>query len=222
MSLRKRLLFAFTLFVAIYRSEASEVNDKFTEFEVVPDILDTLPDDLKSLNITYETGLKVSLGNELKPSEVEKAPTVGWNLIDGGYYALLMTDPDAPSRVNATRREIRHWLVVNIVANNLTSGEEVVSYRGSGPPEGTGLHRYIFLLFKQNSTIALDTANLPNSETDRALTSTRNLMGNFTLTLVGGDLFQAQYEGNAGMISTNISLIFGLVLAQILYTFYEK
>ena len=64
-----------------------------------------------------------------------------------GYSA----DPDAPSRQDPKWGEWRHWLVVNIPAadfaggNILSSGEEVAEYIGSGPPEKTGLHRYIFL-----------------------------------------------------------------------------
>ena len=35
--------------------------------------------------------------------------------------------------------------MVNIPGNDVAKGEEVATYIGSGPPEGTGLHRYIFL-----------------------------------------------------------------------------
>ena len=57
-------------------------------------------------------------------------------------------DPDAPSRTDQKWGEWRHWLVINIpgAASVTTSdGQEVVAYIGPGPPEKTGLHRYIFL-----------------------------------------------------------------------------
>ena len=51
---------------------------------------------------------------------------------------LFFTDPDAPSRANPTRREIRHWLVGNIPENKVNDGETLTAYVGSGPPKDTG------------------------------------------------------------------------------------
>jgi len=82
-----------------------------------------------------------------------------------------MVDPDAPSRTQPQFREWpvldhkkftifvlifanrRHWLVSNIPGNKISSGTVISSYMGSGPPKGTGLHRYIFLLFEQKGKI---------------------------------------------------------------------
>lgn len=64
-----------------------------------------------------------------------------------------MVDPDAPSRETPTAREICHWLVINIPGNKVADGQTIAEYIGSGPPEGSGLHRYIFLIFKQADKI---------------------------------------------------------------------
>lgn len=61
----------------------------------------------------------------------------------------MKVDPDAPSRENPMYRVFRHWLVMNIPESNVESGDEIIEYIGSGSPNGTGLHRYIFLVFKQ-------------------------------------------------------------------------
>lgn len=103
--------------------------------------------------VTYPSGVNVNFGNELTPTDVKDAPQVLWEAEEGAYYTLLMTDPDAPSRENHTFREVRHWLIMNILNSDIKSGDEIVEYRGSGPPKDTGLHRYIFLIFKQPTGI---------------------------------------------------------------------
>ena len=53
-------------------------------------------------------------------------------------------------------REWRHWTVVNIPGMNINAGHLAAVYVGAGPPKGTGYHRYVFLLYKQPSTINVD------------------------------------------------------------------
>ncbi len=60
-----------------------------------------------------------------------------------------MTDPDAPSRQNPIYGEILHWLIVNIPGNRIKDGELKTAYIGAGAPKDTGLHLYIFFVFKQ-------------------------------------------------------------------------
>jgi phosphatidylethanolamine-binding protein (PEBP) family uncharacterized protein len=36
---------------------------------------------------------------------------------------LFVTDPDAPSRAEPSKREVLHWLVVNIPGNEIKKGE---------------------------------------------------------------------------------------------------
>ena len=64
-----------------------------------------------------------------------------------------MTDPDAPCRRVPFASEVRHWLVVNIPGNDIGKGETIATYLGSEPPKWTGLHRNIFLLYKQNGVL---------------------------------------------------------------------
>lgn len=92
-------------------------------------------------------------------------PTVSWNAEASAFYTLCMTgkklylkhvkinflsklklnsllvlDPDAPSRKEPTYREWHHWLVGNIPGADVSKGETLSEYVGSGPPEGTGMH----------------------------------------------------------------------------------
>lgn len=99
--------------------------------------------------ITYPSGVEVNLGNELTPTQVKDLPTVSFAADPEKYYTLVMTDPDAPSRIEPTYREFKHWVVVNIPGNDVASGENLAEFVGSGPPLSTGLHRYVFLVYEQ-------------------------------------------------------------------------
>lgn len=105
-------------------------------------------------------------------------------------------DPDAPSRLEPTRREFRHWLTINIEGNDLNSGESIFQYIGSGPPKDTGLHRYVFLLFKQpTGKIEFDSPFVSDhSALGRPSTSTKDLIKKFDLKLVAGNFYQAEYD----------------------------
>ena len=73
------------------------------------------------------------------------------------------SDPDAPSRKDPKFREWHHWSVVNIPGDNVAKGETVAEYIGAGPPKGTGLHRYVFLVFRQKGKIEYKEPHLTRS-----------------------------------------------------------
>jgi len=58
------------------------------------------------------------------------------------YYTLLMVDPDAPSHENPIYKYYLHWLVIN-------TNMEIVKYMKPQPPIHSGIHRYVFMLFRQ-------------------------------------------------------------------------
>lgn len=109
----------------------------------------------------------------------------------------MAPDPDAPSRVDPIRREIRHWVVGNIPRDDFSSGEVIYSYLDSRPPIDTGLHRYIFLLFEQpHGRIVFNNIVWTNSSEGRANTHTRDFMRTYSLQLVGGNFYQAEFDGS--------------------------
>lgn len=106
---------------------------------------------------------------------------------------------------------------MNINDTNLSSGDVIFPYIGSGPPQGTDLHRYVFLLFRQAGNNLQYEMN--NDTLERARTNTRDLISKFNLTLVGGDYFQAEYEGAAGIVSINIYMLSVAVFVHIFIVF---
>uniref|UniRef100_A0A2K5XMB0 Phosphatidylethanolamine-binding protein 1 n=1 Tax=Mandrillus leucophaeus TaxID=9568 RepID=A0A2K5XMB0_MANLE len=90
--------------------------------------------------------------------QVKNRPTsISWDGLDSGkLYTLVLTDPDAPSRKDPKYREWHHFLVVNMKGNDISSGTVLSDYVGSGPPKGTGLHRYVWLVYEQARPLKCD------------------------------------------------------------------
>lgn len=148
------------------------------------------------VKVSYENGIQADKGVELTPTQVKNQPKIKWQAEAGTYYTLVMTDPDAPSRKEPTVREWHHWLVGNIPGDNLSKGEVLTEYVGSGAPKGTELHRYTFLLFKQPKKLEFDERRITkNQAAGREKFSTKNFMEKYHLEApIAGNFFQAQYD----------------------------
>jgi phosphatidylethanolamine-binding protein (PEBP) family uncharacterized protein len=109
-----------------------------------------------------------------------------------------MTDPDAPSRKDAKFREWHHWLVVNIPdTGDVSAGKTMSAYVGSGPPQGTGLHRYVYLVYEQPSgEINPDEPVLTNTSGDnRGKFSVAKFAEKYGLgDPVAGNFYQAEWD----------------------------
>ncbi|KAL5285390.1 PEBP1.2 family protein [Megaselia abdita] len=163
------------------------------KFGVVPELVDSVPP--KEIKVSYPQGLEVLMGNVLTPMQVIPIPSVNYEAEEGSLYTLLMTDPDAPSKQNKMWGEARHWLVVNIPGNDVSKGQTVIEYVGSGPPKDTGLHRYIFFVFKQKETIKTDVFIDKDNLEDRLRTKTRDLIKEYNLEEpVAGNFFEAEHD----------------------------
>lgn len=102
-----------------------------------------------------------------------------------------MTDPDAGAEV----KEVRHWLVANVPGNKLSEGQTVVDYVGSGPPQGSGKHRYIFLIFKQPQKIETTVYVSKTTRTGRTQTKARDLIKEHNLGVPEfGNFYIAEYD----------------------------
>ncbi|XP_072007615.1 large ribosomal subunit protein mL38 [Engystomops pustulosus] len=116
------------------------------------------------LRIHYNTGedavMPVYYGNVVTPTEAAAAPMVSFEAEEGSLWTLLLTNPDGHLR--ETDSEYVHWLVGNIPGNQVLSGDEVCHYFPAFPAKGTGYHRYIYILFKQEGRIDFKDELRPN------------------------------------------------------------
>ncbi|XP_041972209.1 protein D2-like isoform X2 [Aricia agestis] len=170
------------------------VAKSFEAKAVVPDVVPKAPAALVS--VKYPSGVEVKEGNELTPTQVKDVPTVSWDAAPDTFYTLAMTDPDAPSRAEPKFREWHHWLVGNVPGTNVGAGETLSAYVGSGPPPGTGLHRYVFLVYKQPGKLSFDEPRLTNTSGDnRAMFSIAKFAQKYKLgDPIAGNFYQAQYD----------------------------
>ncbi|CAN8016015.1 unnamed protein product, partial [Ixodes persulcatus] len=120
------------------------------KFKVVPDVISEVPQGM--VNVNYGNGSAVCMGNTISPQIASNKPTVSFEAQDASPpYTLVMVDPDAPSASEPIYRSVLHWVVVNAPSSNgFDEGEEAVVYNGPAPPEGSGPHRYVFLVVAQN------------------------------------------------------------------------
>lgn len=109
----RQFLITLVVIAVFQKSQAdmTDVETKFIENEIVTDLkLAKAPQKLVEIN--YPSGVTVNLGNELTPTQVKELPSLKWSSEGSDVlYTVFMVDPDAPSRANATLREVRHWLV---------------------------------------------------------------------------------------------------------------
>ncbi|KAF9414806.1 hypothetical protein HW555_007386 [Spodoptera exigua] len=192
--------FCVVLFAIVNNFVKANVTYSFISNEIVPDVVPVAPSD--RADVLFEVNkhfVRTGEGNVLTPSDVRNPPIwVLWNYTTSNYYTLMMIDPDAPTRQDPTYRSWLHWLVVNIPGIYIPNrGETLVEYVGAGPPEGTGLHRYVFLVYEQPGLMEFQGAPISTNRTtaNRVSFSAVDFAKKFNLdNPVAGDFFQAQYD----------------------------
>ncbi|XP_030455738.1 protein CENTRORADIALIS-like [Syzygium oleosum] len=115
---------------------------------VIGDVTDSFSASVE-MTVTYNSNKQVFNGHELFPSWVTTKPKVE---VHGGdmrsFFTLVMTDPDVPGPSDPYLREHLHWIVTDIPGTtDAAFGKEVVGYEMPRP--NIGIHRFVFLLFKQ-------------------------------------------------------------------------
>lgn len=150
----------------------------------------------------------MELGNILTPTQVQKQPQIEWQADANSFYTLIMTDPDAPSRTEPKFREFRHWTVVNIPGNHIEEGDVLSAYVGSGPPKGTGLHRYVFLVYKQPGKLSFEGEQRVgnNSRENRPKFSAAQFSKKYNMGVpVAGNFYQAEYDDYVPILHKQLS-----------------
>lgn len=165
--------------------------------EIVPQVIPTAPS--AELKLTYGE-IKVQAGVVLTPTQVQSPPVLAFDADPDAFYTVVMLDPDAPSRKDPKFAQWLHWLVVNVPGKDLTQkGDVLAEYVGSGPPQGSGLHRYIFLAYQQArkcEAIELPTFHRANERPNWSVSAFLEKLNKCTgaLTLIAGNFYEAEWD----------------------------
>jgi len=188
------LLWTLPINISLRRLSSKSIVCSMEEHCVVPDVIAKAPK--ATVSVEYGGDVSVKGGNILTPTQVKDEPCVKWDADSSKLYTLCMTDPDAPSRKDPKFREWHHWLVGNIPGNEVTKGEVLSAYVGSGPPPETGLHRYVFLVYEQKCKLKFDEQRLPNNSGDgRGGFKIAKFAEKYNLgDPVAGNFYQAEYD----------------------------
>ncbi|KAE8784397.1 Flowering Locus T-like protein [Hordeum vulgare] len=119
---------------------------------IVGDVVDYF-DASARLKVLYGNR-EMTVGSELRPSQVANQPTVRITGRAGSLYTLVMVDPDVPRPSDPSEREYLHWLVTDIPeGGEVGLGTEVVAYEKPKPT--VGIHRLVFVVFRQAAREAI-------------------------------------------------------------------
>lgn len=110
-----------------------------------------------NMEVLYEVDdlyMPVYYGNVIKPREAKFVPTVKFESNENDMWTLAFTSLDG--HLTEANKEYVHWFVSNIPGNHVEKGDTLVEYLQPFPPKGTGFHRYVYVLYKQNKMIDYD------------------------------------------------------------------
>lgn len=188
------------------RFYSTGLGNTMQKHNVIPDVINSAPPQV--LDITFPSGVKVEQGNILPPTKVKDIPVVKWKCENNVLHTLCKIDPDAPSRTDPKFREWHHWLVINIPGNDVSKGETLSEYIGAGPPKGTGLHRYVYLVFKQKGVLSCSEKKLTNkSGNRRGKFSTRKFAEKYDLGQpIAGNFYQAEFDDYVPILHKQLGL----------------
>jgi ubiquitin carboxyl-terminal hydrolase L3 len=166
---------------------------------IVPNVIAAAP--TQELKVTYDQ-VQVQAGATLTPTQAQSAPTIAFSAEATAFYTVVMIDPDAPSREDPKFAQWLHWLAVNVPGSDLTQkGDVLAEYVGAAPPQDSGLHRYIVLVYKQEGKCdpkELQTfhraAERPKFDVGKFVAKVGKHTQIGTLNLVAGNFFQAKWD----------------------------
>ncbi|XP_076064912.1 mitochondrial ribosomal protein L38 [Oratosquilla oratoria] len=151
-----------------------------------------------SFDYDEEMVTPVYAGNFIKPREAQLPPEVNYNSNEDTLWTLVLTNPDGHLVDNEA--EYLHWFIGNIPGNKVSEGEVVCDYLRPLPPRGTGYHRFVFILYKQEKHVDFSSLkrDLPCHSLEQRTFKTYDFYRDFQdeLTPAGIAFFQSDWDSS--------------------------
>ena len=190
----------------------SKIRDILVDNEIIGDVLDDFQPSY-AVDVAYPKYHEgVALGNDIPVKAVSERPTVFFHPVssemakDNNHtFTLVLTDPDALSRNDPSQSEMCHWILTNLISPALLDGplrhslwtikksHELKGYKPPEPPEGTGRHRYVFvLLMGESGTTPKPPTHRPHWGYGEVRHGVQDWAEDNQLKVVGANFFFAQ------------------------------
>jgi len=153
---------------------------------------------------------EIKIGDTITPTQTQEQPVLGWEAEKGALYTVIMTDPN-PTPKDPSKGEWVHWIRCNIPGDNLPldgkdGGDNVKEYVPSGPPQGTGEHKYYVMLYKQEGEVDVEDADrTPFTDSGRSGFKSPAFAEKYSLgDPVGFSYFKAEYDNYVLELYSNL------------------
>jgi len=193
------------LITSSHKSKLDKVRHALQKASIIPDIIDDFTPKCFVLP-TYghgEHAKSVHPGKKLKHSKTKRKPSLKVycpNMKQTPGLTIALTDPDAPSKKDPKWSEMCHWIAPVAEAVGLRiSGtdfevdvnvDDIVKYKAPGPPEGTGYHRYVFVLLEGDNTNLTKPEDRQHWGTGKKEHGVRDWAKREGLEVIGGNYFR--------------------------------
>ncbi|XP_071958955.1 large ribosomal subunit protein mL38-like [Antedon mediterranea] len=151
------------------------------------------------MNIRYkgeeDSIIPVYWGNVVTPFETKESPSISYESNDDDWWTILLTNPDG--NLHKPDTEVLHWLVTNVPGESVNNGQVIYDYLQPFPPKGTGYHRFVYVLFKQEGKFDLsEQMQLPCCNSHSRTFSTLEFYKRYQdiITPAGVNFFQCRWD----------------------------
>ncbi|THH28600.1 hypothetical protein EUX98_g5579 [Antrodiella citrinella] len=185
----------------------AEVKDALKKANIIPDVVPNSFSPTQLFTATYSKAGLVKIGQEVDVDDAQQEPEltlVGEITKSGGTYTVAFVDPDARPLEGKTGKLFRHWLITGLDSEHadpkhglslVKSKKSTTAYKAPAPRPGTGIHRYVFLLFQEPSAGIDIPKDAPENGEETDQRRSFDVLGfaeRYGLNLVGASFFLAR------------------------------
>ncbi|PVV01556.1 hypothetical protein BB560_004022 [Smittium megazygosporum] len=165
--------------------------EKIRRGELIPSVFPENFAPTTELRVSY-VNRQMRFGTEYFPyrNETDNIPVIKYKTERNAFYTIALVDPDAPSRADPYRAQVRHWLNVNIPGDRIDKGNSTgTPYLRPAPFAGCGRKRFVYVLAKQECY--MPNLTVPQARPNFNVTE---FCAQNRMKIIGGNYFEVESE----------------------------